>query len=106
MEHEITVKKQLSNVTMVIFKNVPLNVPNEEILNLCFCYGTVIGNKVVNERMFNNRNKGMTGSNMSVEMILDSGASLENYYWMEGPLPGDSGRRITVLHRYPSVATA
>ena len=29
MEHEITVKKQLSNVTKVLFKNVPLNVPDE-----------------------------------------------------------------------------
>ena len=98
MEHEITIKKQLSNVTKVIFKNMPLNVPNEEILNLCLCYCTVIDNAVLNKKMFNNRNKGMTGSNRSVEMVLDSGATLENFYWMEGPLPGDIGRRILVLH--------
>ena len=98
MDHEITVKKQLSNVTKVLFKNVPLNVPDEEILNLCLCYGTVLDNKVNQEKMFNTRNKGMPGSNRSVEMVLDRGAALENYYWMEGPLPGDSGRRITVIH--------
>ena len=98
MGHEITVKKQLSNVTKVLFKNVPLNVPDEEILNLCFCYGTVIGNAVHYEKMFNTRSRGMTGSNRFVEMILDSGATLENYYWIEGPLSGDTGRRITVLH--------
>ena len=97
MEHEITVKKQLSNVTKVIFKNVPLNVPNEEILNLCLCYGTVIDNAVHNEKMFNDRNKGMTGSNRSVEMVLDSGATLENFYWMEGPLPGDNVNMLSVL---------
>jgi hypothetical protein len=50
MEHEITVRKQFSNVTKVMIKYVPLNVPNEEILNICFCYGTVIGNTGVHEK--------------------------------------------------------
>jgi len=31
-------------------------------------------------------------------MELDPGKSFMNYYWMEGPLPGDQGCRITVLH--------
>ena len=30
MEHEVTIKKQLNNVTKIVFKNVPLNVPDEE----------------------------------------------------------------------------
>ena len=81
MDHEVTVKKQLSNVTKVLFKNVPLNVPDEEILNLCFCYGTVIDNTVRYERMFNDKNRGMPGSNRYVEMVLDSGSSFENYFW-------------------------
>ena len=98
MDHEITVKKQLSNVTKVLFKNVPLNVPDEEILNLCFCYGTVMNNTVQYEKLYNDRNKGMIGSNRYVEMVLYSGAALENFYWLEGPLPGDAGRRVTVLH--------
>ena len=35
----VSVNKQLNNITRVTFKNVPLNVPNEEILHLCSSYG-------------------------------------------------------------------
>ena len=31
-------------------------------------------------------------------MRLKLGAYFNNYYWLEGPLQGDQGRRITVLH--------
>ena len=98
MQHEITVKKQLNNVTKIVFKNVPLNVPDEEILNLCLCYGEPIDNVIHYEKMFNTRNKGMIGSTRYVEMTFNDGAIFNNFYWMEGPLPGDAGRRITVLH--------
>ena len=37
--HEVTVNKQLNNITRVTFRNVPLNVPNEEIIHLCKSYG-------------------------------------------------------------------
>ena len=40
--HLISTKKQLNNIVRVSFRNVPLNVPNEEIINLCNCYGTRI----------------------------------------------------------------
>ena len=85
-------------MTRVVFGNVPLNVPDEEILNLCFCYGTVVDNAVHVERMYNLKNKGMPGSNRYVEMVLNNGVCFENFYWMEGPLPGDAGRPVTVLH--------
>ena len=31
-------------------------------------------------------------------MTLEPGKSFKNYYWLQGPQAGDSGRRITVLH--------
>ena len=31
-------------------------------------------------------------------MNLKNGLCFKNFYWMEGPMPNDSGRRITVLH--------
>ena len=34
-EHMVTVQKQRQNIIRVSFKNVPLNVPGEEILTLC-----------------------------------------------------------------------
>ena len=45
-EHEIRVKKMLNDMTKVTFKNVPMYVPDEEILHLCGIYGTVLENKV------------------------------------------------------------
>ena len=33
-----------------------------------------------------------------VDMELSKGCSMLNYYWMEGPLSGDQGRRVLVLH--------
>ena len=97
-EHLVTVAKQLHNVTRVTFKYVPLNVPDEEILHLCDCYGTPLENKVHYETLTNNKNMGMTGSTRYVDVVLRAGASFENYYWLEGPLQGDRGRRILVLH--------
>ena len=31
-------------------------------------------------------------------MEIKEGWTFENFYWMEGPLPGDVGKRIVVLH--------
>ena len=97
-DHEITTKKQLNNITRVTFKNVPLNVPNEEIINLCLCYGKPVENHVYHEVLMNAKNKGHTGSTRYVDMEFVKGMSMENYYWLEGPLQGDQGRRVLVLH--------
>ena len=95
--HEITIKKQMNNLTRVTFKNVPFNIPDEEIINLCQIYGEPLNNKVNYERPTLNT-RGVPGSSRFVEMKLNPGAQFENYYWMEGPLAGDLGCRITVLH--------
>ena len=42
--------------------------------------------------------QGVPGSTRYVEMKLSPGKQFENYYWMEGPLSGDAGCRVTVLH--------
>ena len=48
--------------------------------------------------MYNAKNKGMMGSTRWVEMELKPGVFMNNFYWLEGPLQGDTGSRITVLH--------
>ena len=99
LEFEIFVKKQETHsATKVLFRNVPLNVPDEELINLCLCYGQPVG-KVRRERCTNQNDRGKLGSNRTVDVVLNSGASFENYFWMEGPLPSDQGRRITVTHQ-------
>ena len=99
LEFEITVKKQETHsATKVLFRNVPLNVPDEELLNLSLCYGTPVG-KVKRERCTNQNDRAKLGSNRTVDVILNPGASFEKYFWMEGPLPSDQGRRVTVTHQ-------
>ena len=96
--YEVSTKKQLNNVTKVSFRNVPFNIPDEEIIELCKCYGNPLNNKVYYEILFNARNRGMMGGTRWVEMELQPGVSMYNFYWREGPLQGDTGSRFTVLH--------
>ena len=50
------------------------------------------------ESMNNSRNKGMQGSTRFVDMQFNQGMNMMNYYWMEGSLSGDQGKRVLVLH--------
>ena len=95
--HEFIIKKQMNNLTRVSFKNVPFNIPDEEIIHLCQVYGDPVKNEVLYEKP-NRSTRGVPGSTRYVEMKLSPGKQFENYYWMEGPLSGDGGCRITVLH--------
>ena len=95
--HEITIRKQMNNLTRVTMKNVPFNIPDEEIIHLCKVYGEPIGNKVHYENPSRNT-RGVPGSTRYVDMKLAPGMQFENYYWVEGPLSDDQGCRITVLH--------
>lgn len=96
--HTVTTVRQSSNIIRVSFRNVPLNVPDEEIVHLCSFYGTPLNNKVEYEKLSNVKCAGLTGSTRFVDMEMNPGSSMMNFYWMEGPLPGDQGCRITVLH--------
>ena len=61
LEHEITTRKQLTNVTKITFRNVPLNIPDEEIIHLCETYGKPVDYMVHYERLYNDENRGMMG---------------------------------------------
>ena len=37
--HLVSVQKQMNNLTRVTFRNVPFNIPDEEIIHLCQVYG-------------------------------------------------------------------
>ena len=75
-----------------------MNVPDEEILNLCLAYGKPLDNIVHYEKINFKKGTLVTGGTRFVDLELEEGKSLLNYYWMEGPLAGDKGRRIVVLH--------
>ena len=83
-DHSITVKKQETNfATKILFRNVPLNVPDEELFNLSLCYGQPVGG-VRREKLFNLQDRGKIGSNRTLDVILNKGFAFENYFWMEG----------------------
>ena len=95
----LLVKKQETNfATKILFKNVPLNVPDEELINLSLCYGQPVG-AVRREKLSSLKDRGKFGSNRTLDVILNPGAAFENYFWLEGPLPSDQGRRIIVTHQ-------
>jgi regulator of replication initiation timing len=92
-------KKQETNfATRILFRNVPLNAPDEELINLALCYGQPVGG-VKRERLFNQKDRGKFGANRSLDVLLNPGQAVENFFWLEGPLPSDQGRRITVTHQ-------
>ena len=98
--HEITATLLSSQVTRVTFKQVPLSVPDEEILHLCCHYGELLNGEVHRESVtIGGANRyTLTSSTRWVEVKLFPGKTFHNYYWLGGPLPGDVGRRVTVLH--------
>ena len=66
----ITVKKQVTNfATKILFRGVPLNVPDEELINLALCYGQPVGG-VRREKLGNLKDKGRVGSNRTLELPL------------------------------------
>jgi hypothetical protein len=101
LQHEILVNQIVKNTTKVTFKTVHPDVPNEEIIQICMAYGEVIDNKVYREnmRIGTVHKRSVQGTTRSVDMRLQEGKFLRNFYWLEGPLHGAQGRRCTVLHR-------
>ena len=99
--YAVNISKLTQTNTKVTFRNVPIEIPDEEILNLCAVYGKVEG-KVNRETVtIDNTKLGkvkLPSATRFVNMKLFPGKKFNNYYWMEGPLPGDQGRRVTVLH--------
>ena len=65
-DHEVIVIKQTTKVTRIAFKNVPFNVPDEELINLCDCYGKPVNN-VVHYNAHSKNTMGVGGSTRYVD---------------------------------------
>ena len=77
--HTVTTCKQSSNIVRVSFRNVPANVPDEEILHLCNFYGKPLNN-VEYDRMTNLKCAGLSGSNRFVDIEMFPGKRFLDYY--------------------------
>ena len=97
-QHKISAQVVRTFATKVIFRNVPISVPNEEILHLCSQYGKPKDSVVHREVFHFGAKRSIPSSTRWVEMTMEPGKSFRNYYWLAGPQPGDVARRITVLH--------
>ena len=99
-QHEVYVTVISNKATKVTFKGVPITVPNEEIIHLCKHYGKPVDNKVHRQimRLGSNIKHTINNSNRIVEVQLQPGKFMRNFYWLSGPSPGERGRRVTVLH--------
>ena len=99
-QHNIYATALSSQVTKVTFKNVPLYVPDEEILHLCLHYGELTDGVVHSDNITLGvaAKHSLPSSTRWVLVRLHPGKTFRNFYWMAGPLSGDVGRRITVLH--------
>ena len=99
-QHHIHATALTSQVTKVTFKNVPLYVPDEEILHLCCHYGELTDGVVHKDSITLGvaAKHSLPSSTRWVTVRLHPGKTFRNFYWLAGPLSGDVGRRITVLH--------
>ena len=99
-QHRVNVSLVTKVATKVTFKNVPISVPDEEILHLCSQYGDVKDDRVRREIIHFGGTKKLKimSSTRWVEMTMKPGKAFRNFYWLAGPQPGDVARRITVLH--------
>ena len=74
-DHEVTVTAQTANIMKVTFKNVPFNIPDEELINLCQCYGDLTDNVVHYEKPTRN-SRGVMGSARYADIKLTPGKQL------------------------------
>ena len=96
--HTIITRRQSSKTVRVTFKNVPLCVPDQELVNIIECYGEVTDSVVHYQAASNPKARGIVNMNTRyIEMVLGE-KKMPNYFWLEGPLPSDVGGRVTVTY--------
>ena len=78
-EHTITVKNQRQNIIRVTFKNVTLNIPDEEIMTLCAAYDKAVDGKVHYEGLNKMKGNLLSGFTRYVDMEHDQGNTFETF---------------------------
>ena len=81
--HTVTTTRQSSSgIIRISFRNVNLNVPDEEILHLCSFFGKPVSNCVEYERLSSKKMFSKSGATRFVDMEMTPGKSFSNYYWI------------------------
>ena len=94
----ITTKKQQSSTVRLTFRNCPLNIPDQELLHIATTFCSPVDNIIHYETITNTKAKGLRGGTRYMEVELRPNVIVPNFFWLAGPLDGDQGARVTVLH--------
>ena len=99
-DHKVSISTLDDKTTRVTFINVPLGVPDEELRHVCETYGKLTDGKIhtVTVKLDGQTKVTLPGSTKKVDVQLHQGKKMKNYYWLSGPGPNNSCRRVTVLH--------
>ena len=99
-EHEIFATLISNKCQRVFFKGVPIGVPDEELQYLCEQICSMMDGKVHREqvRLVGKDRHAITSSTRYVEVKINPGKFLKNYYWLAAPGQGEVGRRVFVQH--------
>ena len=97
------ISKSQENSTKVTFKNVPLSVPDQELLHLVKAYGGKLEKEEVeHEKEQVSSPKGVKlevlGTTRCIYATFPPNKRLKTFYWLQGPLPKDPLRRIIAEH--------
>ena len=97
----INVEKISQTKTRILFKNVPIDCPEVELINLCNTYGKLeggISNQFMNVPIENKGNIRMRTSNRVAYVVLHPGKLLKNFYWLGGLQYTSKDTKITAIH--------
>ena len=96
--HTIITKRQSCKAVNVTFKNVPLIVPDHELMNIVETYGTPVDSVVHYQNPKNSKAKGIINLNTRYIEMQPGEKKMPNFFWLEGPLKRDAAVRITATY--------
>ena len=97
----VNVERTAQAKTRILFRNVPIDCPEVELINLCNTYGSIEGNITYQFMNVPTENKGnirMRTSNRVAYVVLEPGKNMKNFYWLGGLQNTSKDTKITVIH--------
>ena len=99
--YQIRIERLTQTKTRVLFKNVPIDCPEVEIINLCNAYGEREGpitRQVMTVPTESNGEIRMPTTTRVAMVKLHKNTTFKNYYWLGGLQPSSRDTKITGIH--------
>ena len=100
-DHKIVLDTIRSQYVKVQFINVPVYVPDEELIHIFSFYDTIKDDKIFYETHTDRSNKlcGLENRNRYLFLDFEEGKSMMNFIRLEGPVSSDVAARVTITHK-------